>query len=143
MSIRQRVTNLTRLAAVTTAAVAVTGVVIASPAHAKPLRAECSRVTNIGLTIRDGNVIKGSGSATLCGSGYLVVTVQRLRALGRWESVGTAGFSESGAAVSALFNCSGSGTFTYRTEAYQRVPLINGTFASDYYNHSNKIRVSC
>ncbi|MDX8148719.1 hypothetical protein SK854_41845 [Lentzea sp. BCCO 10_0061] len=67
----------------TTAAVAVAGVVIASPAQAKPLRAECSRVTDIGLTIRDGNVIKGSGSATPCGSGYLVVTVQRLRALGR------------------------------------------------------------
>jgi hypothetical protein len=49
MSIRQRVTNLTRLAAVTTAA-------------------ECSRVTDIGLTVRDGNVIKGSGSATLDGS---------------------------------------------------------------------------
>ncbi|MCX2947898.1 hypothetical protein [Lentzea sp. NEAU-D7] len=143
MPIRQPITKRTRLAAVMTAAVAVASVVVASPAHAKPLRAECSRVTNVGLTIRDGNLIKGSGSATLCGSGYLVVTVQRLRALGRWESVGTPGTSESGAPVSAIFNCSGSGTFTYRTEAYQRVPQINGRFISDYFNHSNKIRVSC
>ncbi|MGW6445722.1 hypothetical protein [Lentzea sp. NPDC055074] len=143
MSIRQRVITLTRLAAVTTVALAVASVVTAAPAQAKPLRAECSRVTNVGLTIRDGNFIKGSGSATLCGSGYLVVVVQRLRALGIWESVGTPGTSESGAPVSAVHNCSGKGTYTYRTEAYQRVPLINGSFTSDYFNHSNKIRVTC
>jgi hypothetical protein len=45
-----------------------------------------SWLPDIGLTIHDGNFIRGSGSANLCGSGYLVVRVQRERAWG-WESV--------------------------------------------------------
>jgi hypothetical protein len=107
-----------------------------------PIQAACTRVTNVGLTIHDGNFIRGSGSANLCGSGYLVVTVQRLRAWG-WQSVGAAGQSESGAPVSAVYDCTGTGTFTYRTQAWQRVPLITGQFVDDYFNYSNKIRVSC
>jgi hypothetical protein len=116
----------------------------ASPTAAQaeaPTQAACTRVTDIGLTIHDGNFIRGSGSANLCESGYLNVSVQRERAWG-WQSVGTLGQSESGAPVSSVYDCTGTGTFTYRTKAWQRVPVL-GRFVDDYFNYSNKIRVFC
>ncbi len=89
-----------------------------------------SNPINVGYTIKSGTSIKGSGS-TSCDSAR--VTVQRLRWWG-WEDLASRPVGAN--AVTATWNCRGTGTYTYRT----LVKLEGYPF---YAKTSNEITVSC
>jgi hypothetical protein len=93
---------------------------------------------HIGPTYRSGNSIFGYGSQAGCGStGTSNLIIQRLRWFG-WEDLATRTVQGSGHDVYVSYDCSGTGTHTFRT--------IHGTInlnASPRLKVSNEIRVNC
>lgn len=103
------------------------------------VRAACSPSIEVGYTIKDGSYIKGSGSGNVCGNDSIRITLRRDRWYGpeNLDQVDT-----SGAPTSVVFNCSGSGTFTYSTVVEYRTWTASG-LGSTKVKTSNKLRVTC
>jgi hypothetical protein len=93
---------------------------------------------HVGYTIKQGTVIRGSGSYTRCTVFWRIrVQLQRERWYG-WQALSTKWRSTSGS-VGVSWNCAGAGTYTYRTivHAYHRDGRVSG------YKISNRLRVAC
>jgi hypothetical protein len=95
---------------------------------------------HVGLTIKDGSYIRGSGSLANCGGpfNHLRIDLQRLRWNG-WQNEDTAVITIPGTSAGVSFNCSGTGTYTYRT----RVQAHNVYTNRWPLKYSNELRVSC
>ena len=128
-------TPKTVLIGLTAAAIAALGVV-ASPADAAD-----SCVGKVGITLKDGNLIKGSGYISGCsGTSHTIhMRIEKKTILGAWSTLVhkdvTGG---NGASGGMAYNCSGTGTQTYQT-------VVDWyTVGGDYKKAvSNNIRVSC
>jgi hypothetical protein len=93
---------------------------------------------HIGTTFRSGNTIIGYGSQANCGSqGTSYLTIQRSRWFG-WEDLTTQSVTGSGHDVYVSYNCSGTGTHTFRTIHTGRTIGGNPVFKG-----SNQITVTC
>jgi hypothetical protein len=95
-------------------------------------------VFDVGLTIKQGTVIRGSGSFSKCTVfWHITVQLQRERWYG-WQTLSSKSLWTSGS-VGVSWNCAGSGTYTYRTlvNAYHR----DGRRSA--YKISNHLRVAC
>lgn len=89
---------------------------------------------HIGVTTASGPVVQGYGSQAGCPAGtQSYVQIQRHRWNG-WEPVATSMVVGPGHNVYVSYNCSGTGTHTFRTKH-----MLNG-YATKY---SNEIRKSC
>jgi ABC-type protease/lipase transport system fused ATPase/permease subunit len=123
---KRSIARLMTLAAMTSALVGVS-----APASAA---APCD--PNVGFTIKDGNYIKGSGSLPC--SGTARVTLQRT-ILGVWgKDLTSVELSGAGASRSVVWNCQGSGRYTYRTYITWRT--IGG---KPGFKQSNHLEVNC
>jgi hypothetical protein len=92
----------------------------------------------IGTTYKSGTTIVGYGSQADCGSsGTSYLTIQRSRWYG-WQDLATVTLIGSGYDKYVRYNCSGSGTHTYRTIHTGRT--VGG---EPRFNESNHLRVSC
>lgn len=109
--------------------------VMSAHALAAP-RAEAACSIDVGFTIKDGHYIKGSGSGSgSCGHDDIRITLQRKR---WWGGENLVRVWTSGAPRSVIYNCSGSGTYTYSTIVEQL--WLNQAIA---VKESNRLRVSC
>lgn len=116
-----------------------TAAVAAPTAAPKAVTPAASCELEIGVTHRSGNTIIGFGSQSNCGtSGQSVLTIQRLRTLDIWENLSSATVVGSGHDVFVNYNCTGTGTHTFRT-IHQGV-TIGG---SSVVKVSNSIRETC
>lgn len=94
---------------------------------------------HIGPLTRSGNVFTGYGSMANCGAlGSSTIAIQRERFLGTWENVASATIRGSGHDVYVRYNCTGTGTHTFRARNYGTT--VGGEWRS---KESNKIRLSC
>jgi hypothetical protein len=103
-----------------------------------PQAAEAACTFDVGLTIKQGTVIRGSGSFTKCTVyWHITVSLQRERWYG-WQPLSTKSLWSTGS-VGVSWNCAGTGTYTYRTlvNAYHR----DGRRSA--YKISNHLRVAC
>jgi hypothetical protein len=106
--------------------------------QAAPQAAEAACVFNVGYTIKQGTVIRGSGSFSKCTVFWHInVQLQRERWYG-WQKLSEKSLWTSGS-VGVSWNCAGTGTYTYRTlvQAYHRDGRRSG------YKISNRLRVGC
>ncbi|TYB36392.1 hypothetical protein FXF50_19985 [Micromonospora sp. AP08] len=105
----------------------------ASPASA----AGCE--LHIGTTYKSGSQIVGYGSQANCGSsGVSYLRIQKQTCIGCWSTLKTVSLTGSGFDKYIYYNCSGTGTQTYRTT--HSGDTIGGGFK---FKESNHIRVSC
>jgi hypothetical protein len=109
---------------------------VAAPASAASSAMACS--LQVGRTHKSGSTIVGYGSQADCGpSGTSYLTIQRSRWYG-WEPLVTVTLVGSGYDKYVRYNCSGTGTHTYRTIHTGRT--VGG---QPRFNESNHFRVSC
>jgi hypothetical protein len=126
------------LAGLTSAARADTGGSRSLAQQAVPQAVEAACVFDVGLTVKQGTVIRGSGSFTKCTVyWHITVSLQRERWYG-WQALSTKSLWTSGS-VGVSWNCAGTGTYTYRTlvNAYHR----DGRRSA--YKISNHLRAAC
>lgn len=91
-------------------------------------------VLHIGTTSASGNIIQGYGSQAGCASDTKsYVQIERERWYG-WEPMATSMITGPGYNVYVSYNCSGTGTHTFRTKH-----MLNG-YSPRY---SNTVRKSC
>ncbi|MEV4568574.1 hypothetical protein AB0K12_32805 [Nonomuraea sp. NPDC049419] len=95
---------------------------------------------HIGRTTKSGNTIIGYGSQSQdCGTGGTSqLVIQRHRWSGWTDDLATATVVGRGHDVYVRYNCSGTGTHTYRT--IHRGRTVGG---SPEFKESNHLRVSC
>ncbi|MGC5028913.1 hypothetical protein [Micromonospora sp. DT229] len=94
---------------------------------------------HIGTTYKSGSQIVGYGSIEGCSSSSVAyVRIQKRTCIGCWDTVKSATVNGPGYDQYVYYNCSGTGTQTYRT-------IIEGsTIGGGYkFKESNQIRVSC
>lgn len=104
----------------------------ASPAIA----AACD--VQIGVTSKSGSQIVGYGSQSNCGSGGVsYLRIEKKSAIS-WITLKTVKVTGSGYDQYIYYNCSGTGTQTYRTT--HSADTLGGGFK---FKESNHIRVSC
>jgi hypothetical protein len=94
---------------------------------------------HIGPTTKSGSTIVGFGSQSQdCGTGGTsTLVIQRSRWYG-WENLASATVTGSGYDAYVRYNCSGTGTHTFRT--YHSGRTIGG---SPRFKESNHLRVTC
>ena len=91
---------------------------------------------NVGFTIKDGNLVKGSGSLPCAGSA--TVTLQRTW-FGIWGTdLTSVPLNGAGDARSVIWNCKGTGRYTYRTYVTWR--KLSG---QPGFKESNHIEFDC
>jgi hypothetical protein len=91
---------------------------------------------NVGFTIKEGNFIKGSGSLPC--DGTATVTLQRT-ILGVWgQDLTSITLNGAGDNRSVIWDCSGSGRYTYRTYITWRT--VGG---EPGFKESNHLEVDC
>lgn len=113
------------------------GILVGAPASAQAAALACE--LHIGKTYKSGSTIVGYGSQTPdCGpNGVSTLTIQRSRWYG-WENLASATVRGPNYDQYVRYNCSGTGTHTYRTIHQGRT--IGGSIKIKI---SNEIRVSC
>jgi hypothetical protein len=148
--ITRRPARAAALAAAMVAAVAGLALLLASvgsataasaPAHASqaPASPSCKPEHARPAVRKSGNTIVASGGFYSCmGSPYAHMTLQRLRWYGWQDMVWRNGNFPADRTFSVPYNCSGTGTYTYRT-------WMNGrTVGGDpWYKGSRELRVAC
>ncbi|MGJ6969606.1 hypothetical protein ACSDR0_47760 [Streptosporangium sp. G11] len=123
-----------RVAAVVLAA----GVVAGTGAVSAPAASAMACDVQIGVTHKSGNYIVGYGSLSGCPSTSIAtLSIQRRNGTGGWDTRAT-GTAHQGYDTYIRYNCSGTGTQTWRT-------TINGkTIGGSYkFKESNHLRVYC
>lgn len=110
----------------------------ATPAAADtpPVAAACD--VHIGTTYKSGSQIVGYGSMQDCGNGQATLIIQKETCWDCWSNLASVTFNGSGYDQYVYYNCTGTGTQTYRT-------IITGqTIGGGYKTKaSNEIRVAC
>ncbi|MFI6510991.1 hypothetical protein ACIBCT_25585 [Streptosporangium sp. NPDC050855] len=120
------------------AALGIAAVLATSLATVTPAEAAACEV-QIGRTSKSGSQIVGYGSLSGCPSSSTAqLFIQRQTAPGFWSRVSAIATARQGYDVYVRYNCSGTGTQSYRTQ-------INGTTigGTAKIKNSNTIRVSC
>ncbi|QGN46821.1 hypothetical protein GKC29_08145 [Micromonospora sp. WMMC415] len=109
---------------------------VAVPASAASA-ASCD--VHIGTTRKSGSQIVGYGSIQGCSSSSIAtLSIQKQTCIGCWSTLKTARVNGPGYDQYIYYNCSGTGTQTYRTT------ISGNTIGGGYkFKASNSIRVSC
>lgn len=125
----------------TAAALGVASLLAASLATVTPAEAATATACDvqIGRTYKSGNQIVGYGSLSGCPSSSVAdLFIQRQVIPGYWTRVSAIVTAHQGYDVYVRYNCSGTGTQSYRTQIYGNT--IGG---SARIKNSNTLRVSC
>lgn len=116
------------------------GVVAPGAASAAPATAQAACVYDIGLTIKQGTVIRGSASMSKClAVSRIEIYLQRDRGL-YWQTLDHKTRTSTGS-TGVSWNCAGAGRYKYRTLV--RAYRSNGSKSIPPYKISNQPTFTC
>jgi len=116
------------------------GTATSAIAGTAPASGYAACVYDIGLTIKQGTVIRGSASMTKCAAiSRIEIYLQRWRGT-YWQTLDHKTRTSTGS-TGVSWNCAGAGTYTYRTIVYAY--RSTGSPSIPPYKISNQPRYSC